>query len=128
MFVEFSLASSTFIKALVTDLVEVCNNLYFDKSRSFAGYPMIISEIEFGYDPAVKDEYKFFGFTGRLLKEVLSPLQPTINIALVDSASFAIGEDGDQIGSSILKILNGTFDMRSYWQNQRTFGVFWKNE
>ena len=89
---------------------------------------MIISEIEFGYDSAIKDQYKISGFVGRLLKEVLSPLQPTINITLVDSASFAISEDGTQTGSSILKILNGTFDMRSYWQNQRTFGEFWKNE
>lgn len=105
-----------------------CKNLNFDKTRSLSGYPVTIADIDIFYDPTIKSPIKFRIISGRILEEILSPLQLKIKIEVVPDGSFTINEDGTEIGSSLLKILNGTFDARVIHQKQRYFGDFWKNE
>lgn len=100
----------------------------FEKTRSLSGYPLTIADNDFFYDSTIKNPFKFISFNGKLLKEIFSPLQATINIKVVPHKSFDINHDGTKVGSSMLKIFNGTFDTRAALQFQRVFGDFWKNE
>lgn len=100
----------------------------FKKDNFLSGYPVTIADVPLFYDPTIKNQIKFDLINGRILEEVLSPLQPTINIKVVLGGSFAYNENETLIGSSLLKILNGTFDTRVIPQNQRFFGEFWRNE
>lgn len=103
-------------------------DLNFDKSLSLAGYPITFADNDFFYDPTIKNPYKFIGHLGEYLKEIFTPLQPTIHITIVPHGSFLMNEDGTKIGSSLLKILNGTFATRAAMDNQRIYGDFWRNE
>lgn len=65
------------------------------------------------------------------MKEIFSPLQPTIYIEIVPFESFSISiKKGTHFhfGSSLLKIFNGTFDTRAALSQQLSLGEFWKNE
>lgn len=101
--------------------------MYFEKNHSLSGYPITIADNDYFYDPTVKDSYKIRGFDGRLLREIYSPLQPTINIVMVPSKSFTINENGTVIGPSLLKIFNGTYDTRAATNIQLVYGDFWRN-
>lgn len=45
------------------------------------------------------------------LELIWSPLNPSIDVMQVPD-DFDVNEDGTRIGSSLLSILNGTYDMR----------------
>lgn len=64
----------------------------------------------------------------KVIEEIFLPLQAVIKNTVVPRKSLMIGEDGRNIGSSMLKILNGTFDMRVRPETQRFIGDFWRNE
>lgn len=115
-------------KILFSERKEICANLNFDKSLSLSGYPITIADNNFFYDASVKNPYKFRTTVGKTLKEIFSPLQPKIHIRIVSQDTFSINQDGTKIGSSLVKILNGTFDMRAATENQHYFGDFWRNE
>lgn len=74
---------------------------------------MTIAEVNYFYDPSVKHPYKFIWYIGKFLKEIFSPLQPTVYIKIVSYETFAMGQNRTRFGSSTLKIFNGTFDTRA---------------
>lgn len=88
----------------------------------------MIVDHHLAYDATVTSPFKFWGYIGKLLKEIFSPLKVTISIKVVPHESFTINEDGTNIGSSLRGILNGTFDLSATMHFQRFFGDFWKNE
>lgn len=98
------------------------------KSNRLSGYPLTIVDTDYFYDPNIKNPYKVRGIDGEFFKEIFSPLQPTIKILTVPPRSLSISENGSDVGLSMLKILNGTFDTRAAKLGQRVFGDFWRNE
>lgn len=105
-----------------------CKHLNFDKKLSFSGYPLTVADYDYFFDDTTKNSYKFTYFDGKMLENILSPLKPKFISKVVPRESFSINEDGTQVGSSLLKILNGTFDSRATMLQQRYFGDFWRNE
>lgn len=104
--------------------MEVRKHLYFDKSRLLSGYPVTIADFDVFYDYTLKSPIKFRLYSARVLEEIFSQLQSTINIKIVPEGSFAMNENGTYVGSSLLKIFNGTFDTRVIF---RKFSVFSEN-
>lgn len=100
----------------------------FDKSEYISGYPITIADNDFFYDPTIENPFKLIRHAGKILKEIFSPFRPKVIIKIVPHGTFYISDDGTKMGSSLLSILNGTFDTRAAVQLQRSFGEFWKNE
>lgn len=116
-----------FIKVLFLEQ-KTCKLMDFDKTRLLSGYPITIADGAFFHDPTINNPYKIIAPIGLILKEIFTPLKPKIKIKVVSDGSFSINENGTNIGPSLLKILNGTFDTRAAIAIQRVFGDFWRNE
>lgn len=72
----------------------------------------------------VNNAYKINGPSSEILREIWSPMNPNVNITIV-SEDFVIDRRRNRIGSSMLKILDGTCDTRGVFDYQRGY---WRNE
>lgn len=113
---------------IFSDVKGICDNINFDKSRSLSGYPITIASTSYFYDPSIKHPYKFSKISGKILTEILSPLNFTVNIVRVPYKSFETNGNETEIESTLVKILNGTFNTRVSIQSRRLFGDFWRSE
>lgn len=103
----------------------ICKNLIFDKTHTLSGYPITIGE-SIGIKPATKDSFKIGSPSiKKLLEEIWTPLRPTIIVKKDSVGDFTMNKNEKKFGSSLLKILNGTYDTRAFFDYERNF---WHNE
>lgn len=104
----------------------MCENLIFDKTRSLSGYPIKIVEAEFGYDPTIKGPFNFDNpGIKKLMESIWKPLNPTVITSIDTANEFTYDNKEKKFGSSLFKIMNGTFDTRAFFDYERNF---WRNE